>query len=603
MHFLESNLKLNQLKVDESENMRNLIPPSTAQRREKDARKPRQQQLVFSTKKVERKAKARQQQQSTAENSKPASQRKQDERQHEVGASSQERARHRSSRSHSGSVKRMRPSRALLQGDHATVAQCVRTMVERNTDAALLVDRSGLLTGIITDRDVAVKVVAVGRDPNRTLAHEVMTPDPSCVSVNASAIDALKTMISGQFRHLPVTDNDKVVGILDIAKCLYEAITKLEHAYRKSSDRLEETVKKASLSGSTEANLFESLRKKLFLPTLSAIIMEGSEVPVLGLKSTAMDAARMMLIQKTSAVMICDEAGRTVGIFTTKDLMRRVVALSLEPSQCMLSRVMTPNPQTATLGTTILETLHSMHNGKFLHVPVFDDGSSLVGIVDVLQVTRGVVQQMATFQSVKSDGVQPLWDQFRSSLTRTNTEEVEDDESNVGVDDSDDVDIASLVGRQSWSDFQSSTGRSSVGEPSLVDENPLNEGEHAPDAFVYKLADCYGNNHRFTSSAESVNQLLVDVQNRLGDNTIRRILYVDDEGDHILLSEDSDLKDAVNRARTWGNKYIRLKVPHYRLAVRRALAHNSDTAIGMVVYAAAVAALAGASFFLSRRNK
>ncbi|KAG1700352.1 hypothetical protein DVH05_012153 [Phytophthora capsici] len=572
------------------------------QRQEKDARKPRQQQLVFSTKKVERKAKARQQ--STAERSKPALQGKQEERHHEVGPSSQERARHRSSRNHSRSVKRMRPSRALLQGDHATVAQCVRSMVEKRTDAALLVDRSGLLTGIITDRDVAVKVVAVGRDPNKTLAHEVMTPDPLCVSVNASAIDALKTMISGQFRHLPVTDNDKVVGILDIAKCLYEAITKLEHAYRKSSDRLEETVKKleASLSGSTEANLFESLRQKLFLPTLSAIIMEGSEVPILGLKSTAMDAARMMLIQKTSAVMICDEAGRTVGIFTTKDLMRRVVALSLEPSQCMLSRVMTPNPQTATLGTTILETLHSMHNGKFLHVPVFDDGSSLVGIVDVLQVTRGVVQQMATFQSVKS-GVQPLWDQFRSSLTNANTEEVEDDESNVGVDDSEGVDIASLVGRQSWSDFQSSTGRSSVGEPSLVDENPLNEGEHAPDAFVYKLADCYGNNHRFTSSAESVHQLLADVQSRLGDNTIRRILYVDDEGDHILLSEDSDLKDAVNRARTWGNKYIRLKIPHYRLAVRRALAHNSDTAIGMVVYAAAVAALAGASFFLSRRNK
>ncbi|KAG6609650.1 myosin-like protein [Phytophthora cinnamomi] len=584
------------------------------QQREKEARKPRQQQLVFSTKRAGRKAKARQQQQApaSAEDAKPASQSRLE--QHETSASpldAQERARHRSSRSnhgHSRSVKRMRPSRALLQGDHATVAQCVRAMVERKTDAALLVDRSGLLTGILTDRDVAVKVVAVGRDPTRTLAYEVMTPDPSCVSANASAIDALKKMISGQFRHLPVTDNDKVVGILDIAKCLYEAIAKLEHAYRKSSDRLEETVKKLqeSLSGSTEANLFESLRQKLFLPTLSAIIMEGSEVPVLSLMSTAMDAARMMLIQKTSAVMVCDEADRTVGIFTSKDLMRRVVALSLEPNQCLLSGVMTPEPQTATLGTTILETLHSMHNGKFLHVPVFDSDKNLVGIVDVLQVTHGVVQQMGTFQSVKSDGVQPLWDQFRNSLKSANDatehEEVDDDGSNVGVDDpdADDVDIASLVGRRTWSDFQSSTGTSVTGDPALLDENPLNE--HAPDVFVYKLADCYGNNHRFTSSAESVKQLLVDVQNRLGDNTIRRILYVDDEGDHVLLSEDSDLKDAVNRARTWGNKYIRLKIPHYRLAVRRALGQNSDTAIGMVVYAAAVAALAGASFFLSRRK-
>ncbi|KAF1777147.1 CBS domain [Phytophthora cactorum] len=409
-----------------------------------------------------------------------------------------ERVRHRSSRSHSHSrsVKRMRPSRALLQGDHATVAQCVRAMVERKTDAALLVDRNGLLTGILTDRDVAVKVVAVGRDPSRTLAHEVMTPDPSCVSANSSAIDALKKMISGQFRHLPVTDNDKVVGILDIAKCLM----KLSQS---SSMRTESHL----TDWKKRLKRFAAACKRLFLPTLSAILMEGSEVPVLGPSSTAMDAARMMLIQKTSAVMVCDEAGRTVGIFTSKDLMRRVVALSLEPSQCLLSSVMTPNPQTATLGTTILETLHSMHNGKFLHVPVFDN--AVVG---------------------------PISEQFeKRNDAAEHEEEVEDDESNVGVDDpdADGIDIASLVGRQSWSDFQSSTGTSATGDPALLDENPLNEEEHAPDVFVYKLADCYGNNHRFTSSAESVKQLLVDVQNRLGDNTIRRILYVDDEGDHV----------------------------------------------------------------------
>ncbi|CAH0477044.1 unnamed protein product [Peronospora belbahrii] len=584
------------------------------QRKEKDTRKLRPQQLVFSTKKVGRKTKTQPKQQLSSINgdAKPAIQSHQ--REGSVPShDAQEPARHRSSRSHSrmNSVKHMRPSRALLYGDRATVAQCVRVMVERKTDAALLVDRKGRLTGILTDRDVAVKVVAVGRNPNTTLAHEVMTPDPLCVPANASAIDALKTMISGQFRHLPVTDDDKVVGILDIAKCLYEAIAKLEHAYRKSSERLEETVKKLqdSLSGSTEANLFESLRQKLFLPTLSAIIVEGSEVPVLGPTSSAMDAARLMLIRKTSAVMICDEAVQSVGIFTSKDLMRRVVAMSLEPSNCLLSSVMTPNPQTATLGTTILETLHSMHNGQFLHVPVFADGTKLVGIVDVLQVTHGVVQQMGTFQSVKSDSVQPLWDQFRSSLKSANDainhdEEIEDDESNVGVDnpDSDGVDIASLVGRTSWNDFQSSTATNGTGDPAIHDENPLTETAHAPDVFVYKLADCYGNNHRFTSSAVSVKELLVDVQNRLGDNTIRRILYVDDEGDHILLSKDSDLKDAVNRARTWGNKYIRLMIPHYRLAVRQALGHNSDTAIGMVVYAAAVAALAGASFFLSRRK-
>ena len=46
----------------------------------------------------------------------------------------------------------------------------------------------------------------MGLDPNETLVSQVMTPNPSCVSPIASAMVALKTMVSGQFRHLPVAD-------------------------------------------------------------------------------------------------------------------------------------------------------------------------------------------------------------------------------------------------------------------------------------------------------------------------------------------------------------------------------------------------------------
>lgn len=79
----------------------------------------------------------------------------------------------------------------------------------------------------------------------------------------------------------------------------------------------------------------------------------------------------------------------------------------------------------------------------------------------------------------------------------------------------------------------------------------------------------------------------------------------------MLLFKDDDLKDAVHRARMWGNKYIRLIVPHRmthrrdRIAVRHAFAHSAsatETSLGIVYYAAAAAAIAGASFLLSRRK-
>lgn len=257
-----------------------------------------------------------------------------------------------------------------------------------------------------------------------------------------------------------------------------------------------------------------------------------------------------MLGKKTSAVMVCNEAGEMVGIFTSKDLMRRVVAVGMDPNASALSDVMTMNPHTATLGTTILETLHSMHNGRFLHVPVFDENVKLVGLVDVLQVTRGVVQQMGSFQKARSENVQPLWDRFRSSLQHS--EEQEDSSSGgggapdseaVAVDNENEREIDNapaeqdrepVVGRQTWDEFVQTHNLLSHDDPSdpIPSENPVHD-ELTPNVFVYKLSDCYGTNHRFTSSAESLKELLRDVQNRLGDHTIRKVHYVDDEGDHV----------------------------------------------------------------------
>jgi hypothetical protein len=250
--------------------------------------------------------------------------------------------------------------------------------------------------------------------------------------------------------------------------------------------------------------------------------------------------------------MVC-EGAQMVGIFTTKDLMRRVVAMDLDPSTCLLSRVMTQNPHSATLGTTILETLHSMHNGRFLHVPVFDEDGKLVGLVDVLQVTCGVVQQMGSFQGVKNDSVQPLWDEFRSSLVHTeesaDADDVDDTQSDADSThrDSERIQsgnlsrtVESALESRTWGDFQEAQQRVDGGADVTSDADPVHGDspvmdDPVPDVFVYKLADCYGNNHRFTSSAESLKELLQDVQTRLGDHTIRRVHYVDDEGDHVRL--------------------------------------------------------------------
>ncbi len=95
----------------------------------------------------------------------------------------------------------------------ATVRGAARALRERHV-GAVLVTTDGRLAGIFTERDVVNRVVADGRDPDQTTLAEVMTADPDTMAPDATAIDALRRMQDGGYRHLPIVDRGRVVGIV-----------------------------------------------------------------------------------------------------------------------------------------------------------------------------------------------------------------------------------------------------------------------------------------------------------------------------------------------------------------------------------------------------
>ena len=131
----------------------------------------------------------------------------------------------------SRAVSKLRPSKAIKVKATDSVTEACQRMAAKRADAALVVAANGVLCGIITDTDVARRVLGKGLDPQATAVSQVMTRNPSCVHVTDGAMDALCMMVEGGFRHLPVTDAaGDIVGVLDIAKCLYDAISCLEKA-------------------------------------------------------------------------------------------------------------------------------------------------------------------------------------------------------------------------------------------------------------------------------------------------------------------------------------------------------------------------------------
>lgn len=95
----------------------------------------------------------------------------------------------------------------------ATVREAAKLMQERNVGSVLVME-AGRLEGILTERDVVQRVVAAGREPDATRLAEVMTRDPDTVRPEATAMDALRLMQDGGYRHLPVVEDGRVVAVV-----------------------------------------------------------------------------------------------------------------------------------------------------------------------------------------------------------------------------------------------------------------------------------------------------------------------------------------------------------------------------------------------------
>ena len=107
----------------------------------------------------------------------------------------------------------IRERQVVYLGGQATARQAAKLMRKHSVGAVLIIEDE-TLKGILTVNDMTYRVIAEGLDPDKTLLGEVMTPDPDTVSSDTTAIDALRLMQDGDYRHLPIVDGGRVLGLV-----------------------------------------------------------------------------------------------------------------------------------------------------------------------------------------------------------------------------------------------------------------------------------------------------------------------------------------------------------------------------------------------------
>ncbi|KAH0283670.1 ribosomal protein subunit S4 [Aureobasidium namibiae CBS 147.97] len=472
-----------------------------------------------------------------------------------------------------GSVMALRPSQALQIKPNTTVAEAAQLMAAKREDCVLVTDDDDRIAGIFTAKDLAFRVVGQGIKANSITIAEIMTKNPLCAKTDTSATDALDLMVRKGFRHLPVMDeNHDISGILDITKCFYDAMEKLERAYsssRKLYDALEGV--QAELGSSQPQQIIqyvEAIRHKMSGPTLESVL-NGMPPVTVSVRTSVKEAAALMKANHTTAVLVTDQ-GSITGIFTSKDVVLRVIAAGLDPSTCSVVRVMTPHPDFAPLDMSIQSALRKMHDGHYLNLPVMSAEGEIVGMVDVLKLTYATLDQINSMSTGDSEG--PAWNKFWMSFDNE-TESMMSGEGGSRHPQTDD-------GRSLMSPEMSRPGVDRLDSVMPTDSASHTGGRDSPDpsaftgaaasyedvVFPFKFKAPSGRVHRLQIvPSAGMSELVSVVAEKLGgeaegiggvptfeDGKLSRtgfaLSYLDNEGDTVSITTDRDLLDAVSLA-------------------------------------------------------
>ncbi len=120
-------------------------------------------------------------------------------------------------------------SQVLSVNTDASAFDAACVMTKGRCGSVLIVDAGGTMLGILTERDLMVKIVAKRRDPETTPVSEIMTHNPHFISPETTVSDAVLIMKRHNFRHLPIiSPTSRILGVFSIRDAMASELVEAE---------------------------------------------------------------------------------------------------------------------------------------------------------------------------------------------------------------------------------------------------------------------------------------------------------------------------------------------------------------------------------------
>jgi CBS domain-containing protein len=121
----------------------------------------------------------------------------------------------------------------------------------------------------------------------------------------------------------------------------------------------------------------------------------GESVHTIAPDATVLEAVRRMNDRRIGSLVVVDGAGRALGIFTERDLLKRVVSEGLDPKSTRVEQVMTGDVIVCTPDTHLDAIRQTMRERRIRHMPIIEDDGSLVGMISIGDLNVAEVKVMS----------------------------------------------------------------------------------------------------------------------------------------------------------------------------------------------------------------
>ena len=285
----------------------------------------------------------------------------------------------------------------LIRVDDEAPLKEVYEIMQKENIGSVIITKFDVLAGIITERDLLLRVLGKFEHYDEVPVKEVMTKRPFAIKKEASILSLIEMVSVHDFRHIPVIDEDgapvNIISIRDLVKFITEFFPEEVKAKGSMSNWISVHSEMQFEDFSLERSDSMGIKGEIFFQPLGRAINDNALV--LDVSSSVQEVLKSMQEEKKGAAILVEYETIIKGIITERDFVIKILGKhNLEDRPLPVSDFMTPNPDCLLSRHILSNALNSMFENGYRNMIIVNEDRHPVTVISMLDIFKYICDHM-----------------------------------------------------------------------------------------------------------------------------------------------------------------------------------------------------------------